>query len=169
MFSSADALLCFYAQLSNAAKHTVVASRATVPGPVGNAVFAIPLSKLSMTRERPIFSPSRRPPPLPAPPAVVKLPEPARPAKPEHSPLVQVGTVAGEDSGIAVFVENATENIVRLRVNESPGSEKPGCLPGSELPPGGASARISNLRPSRSVTSRPGWNEGSIPRAKKAA
>ena len=87
--------------------------------PVSNAVFAIPLSKLSMTRDRPIFSPSRRPPPLPAPPAVVKLPEPARPAEPEHPPLVLVGTVAGEDSGIAVFVENATENIVRLRVNES--------------------------------------------------
>ena len=34
MVSSADALLCFYAQLSNAAKHTVVASRATVLGPI---------------------------------------------------------------------------------------------------------------------------------------
>jgi general secretion pathway protein N len=37
----------------------------------------------------------------------------------ENPPLVLVGTVAGEGSGIAVFVEQSTENSVRLRVNES--------------------------------------------------
>jgi general secretion pathway protein N len=87
--------------------------------PVANAVLAIPLSKLSMTRDRPIFSPSRRPPPLPALPVIAKQVEPAKPVEPERPPFILVGTVAGEDSGIAVFVEQSTENAVRLRVNES--------------------------------------------------
>jgi general secretion pathway protein N len=86
---------------------------------VGNPVLAIPLSKLSMTRDRPIFSPSRRPPVVAAPPVMARRVEPAKPAEPENPPLVLVGTVAGEDSGIAVFVELASENTVRLRINES--------------------------------------------------
>jgi hypothetical protein len=91
----------------------------TPQGPlVGNAVLAVSLAKLSVTRERPIFSPSRRPPPPPAPPPIAKLMEPAKPAEPEQPPLVLVGTVAGEDSDIAVFVEQSTENTVKLRVNE---------------------------------------------------
>ncbi len=83
----------------------------------GRAVLPVPLSKLSMTRDRPIFSPSRRPPPLAAPPVIAKRVEPAKP--PEQPPLILVGTVAGGDSAIAVFVEQSTENTVRLRVNES--------------------------------------------------
>jgi hypothetical protein len=86
---------------------------------VGRAVLPVPLSKLSMTRDRPIFSPSRRPPPLPAAPVIAKRVEPAKPPEPEQPPLILVGTVAGGDSAIAVFVEQSTENTVRLRVNES--------------------------------------------------
>jgi len=85
----------------------------------GNPVLAIPLSQLSTTRDRPIFSPTRRPPAPPALPVVAKPVEPAKPTQPETPPLVLVGTVAGEDSGIAVFVEQSTENSVRLRLNES--------------------------------------------------
>lgn len=86
---------------------------------VGNPVLAVPLSQLSMTRDRPIFSPSRRPPAPPALPVAAKPAEPAKPMEPDNPPLMLVGTVAGEDSGIAVFVEQSTENSVRLRVNES--------------------------------------------------
>ena len=87
---------------------------------VGNVVLAVPLSKLSATRDRPIFSPSRRPPPPPAMmPVIAKPVERAKPSEPENPPLVLVGTVVGEDSGIAVLVEQATENVVKLRVNES--------------------------------------------------
>src|SRR5262249_1565967 len=87
---------------------------------VGNVVFAVPLSKLSATRDRPIFSSSRRPPPPPVMmPAIAKPVERAKPAEPENPPLVLVGWVVGEDSGIAVLVEQATENVVKLRVNES--------------------------------------------------
>jgi len=88
--------------------------------PVGNVVSAVPLSKLTITRDRPIFSPSRRPPPPPVMmPVIAKPVERAKPAEPENPPLVLVGTVVGEDSGIAVLVEQATENVVKLRVNES--------------------------------------------------
>ena len=85
----------------------------------GNPVWAIPLSQLSMTRDRPIFSPSRRPPPPPTLPTVAKVVEPAKPTEPERPPLILVGTVAGEDSSVAVFVEQVTDTTVRLRVNES--------------------------------------------------
>ena len=99
-------------------KHQPKASDTAVP--VGNAVLAVPLSKLTMTRERPIFSASRRPPPPPASPVIAKPVEPPKPVEKEQQPpLILVGTVAGEDSGIAVFVEQATENVVRLRINES--------------------------------------------------
>ena len=83
---------------------------------VGNAVWAIPLSKLSMTRDRPIFSPSRRPDPPPVRPTIAK---PVEPTEPEQPTLTLVGTVSGENNGIAVFVEQATENIIKLQVNES--------------------------------------------------
>src|SRR5450631_1929679 len=83
---------------------------------VGNAVWAVPLSKLSMTRDRPIFSPSRRPAPPPVRPTIAK---PVEPTDPEQPTLTLVGTVSGENSGIAVFVEQATENIIKLQVNES--------------------------------------------------
>jgi hypothetical protein len=88
-------------------------------GTAGNPVLAIPLSQLSMTRDRPIFSPSRRPPSPPALPVIAKPAEPARPVEPENPPFILVGTVAGGDSGIAVFVEQSSENSVRLRLNES--------------------------------------------------
>jgi len=88
--------------------------------PSGNAVLSVPLSKLTMTRDRPIFSASRRPPPPPVSPVIARPVEPPKPVEKEQQPpLILVGTVAGEDSGIAVFVEQATENVVRLRLNES--------------------------------------------------
>lgn len=103
-------------QINQTTSHPAqVSSDASMPA--GRAVLPVPLSKLSMTRDRPIFSPSRRPPPLLAPPVVAKRVEPAKP--PEQPPLILVGTVAGGDSAIAVFVEQSTENTIRLRVNES--------------------------------------------------
>jgi general secretion pathway protein N len=88
-------------------------------GLAANPVLAIPLSQLSMTRDRPIFSPSRRPPAAPALTVIAKPVEQPKPTQPENPPLILVGTVAGEDSGIAVFVEQSGENSVRLRLNES--------------------------------------------------
>jgi hypothetical protein len=85
----------------------------------GNPLWALPLAALSATREMPIFSPSRRPPAIlqPAPP---KLPPPkvvaARPARP---PIALVGAIAGENGGIAIFVDEITKNIVRMKTGET--------------------------------------------------
>jgi hypothetical protein len=87
----------------------------------GNPLWAVPLSSLSVTRDRPLFSSSRRPP---APPVVVQPVVQARPVLPPPPPrapepprLSLVGTVAGEQ-GIAVFVDQTTQTIVRLRTGE---------------------------------------------------
>jgi general secretion pathway protein N len=89
--------------------------------PTGNPLWAIPLKQLSATRDRPIFTPSRRPPP----PAVVAPyiapvpPPPVTWSEPETPPLTLVGMVVSEHDGIGVFVEQNTQNIVRLRMGES--------------------------------------------------
>jgi general secretion pathway protein N len=87
----------------------------------GNPLWAVPLSSLTLTRERPLFSASRRPPPpvvAPPPVAVVRPPPPPpRPREPEKPRLSLVGTVGGED-GIAVFVDQTNQAIVRLRPGE---------------------------------------------------
>jgi general secretion pathway protein N len=106
--------------------------RTTLSAPVGNPVSTIPLSKLSATRDRPIFSSSRRPPP-PAPPVIARQVEPTKPAEPEQPPLILVGTVAGEDNGIAVFVDQSTDSTVRLRINESHQGWTLGSIQGREV------------------------------------
>jgi hypothetical protein len=89
------------------------------PSP-GNPLWALPVKQLSMTRDRPIFSPSRRPPPAAtptyvAPVAVRPLPKPAEPERPS---ITLLGTIVSGAEGIGVFIEPATQNIMRLRVGE---------------------------------------------------
>ena len=89
--------------------------------PSGNPLWTIPLSQLAATRDRPIFSPSRRPPP-PVVAAPIYVP-PTAPrvakAEPERPPLILVGTIAGENDAIAVFVLQGTGTTVRLHTNDS--------------------------------------------------
>jgi len=87
----------------------------------GNPLWAIPLSSLTATRERPLFSPTRR---RPAPPAVAGPtrvePAPApQPAMPERPLLTLVGAIVGENDGIAIFLDQTTNDVVRLRTGES--------------------------------------------------
>jgi general secretion pathway protein N len=94
---------------------------APAPTRSGNPLWAVPLSALTVTRERPLFSISRRPPPPPvvARPVVQVKPAPAPPPprQPEQPRLSLVGTVAG-DEGIAIFVDQTNQTIVRLRTGE---------------------------------------------------
>jgi general secretion pathway protein N len=101
------------------AKETPPASKREI---TGNPLWGITLKQLSNTRDRPIFSPSRRPPP----PAVVNRPfvpppppPPAPPKPPERLNLALLGTIAGENEGIALFMETTTQNVVRLRTGEA--------------------------------------------------
>jgi hypothetical protein len=82
----------------------------------GNPMWAVPLHTLAATRDRPIFSPSRRPPspaavaaaPPLAPPTSAKPPEPDRPR------LSILGTVVSRRDAIGVFMEDANKNVLRL-------------------------------------------------------
>ena len=98
-----------------------IAAGAGPPAPVGNPLWKLPLTELSSTRERPIFSPSRRPPSLPptptyVPPVTVR--PPVKPPELERPAVSLLGTVIGTDVRIGVFLETATKNVVRLRVGE---------------------------------------------------
>jgi general secretion pathway protein N len=85
-----------------------------------NPLWAIPLSALAATRNRPLFTSSRRPPA----PAVASVPVAARPppsappAVPQHPNLTLIGTVASEGEGVAVFIDTTTRDAVRLRTGE---------------------------------------------------
>jgi hypothetical protein len=85
----------------------------------GNPLWGIPLGSLSATRERPIFSASRR-----GPAVAVSVPrsEPVklivRPPEPEHLNLTLVGTVVSEAESIGVFLDQSTHIFVRLRAGE---------------------------------------------------
>jgi general secretion pathway protein N len=90
------------------------------PAPGGNPLWGIPISALEATRERPIFSASRRPP---MPPVVAQrvtaVPPPPKPAEPEQPLLTLVGTAIGKTQNVAVVLDRTTKNLVRLHVGEA--------------------------------------------------
>jgi hypothetical protein len=98
----------------------VTAKPAETPTVAANPLWAIPLSALTATRTRPLFTPSRRPPaPIVASvPVAAPRPPPPPPAVPQHPNLTLVGTVAGENEGVAVFIDTTTRDTVRLRTGE---------------------------------------------------
>ncbi len=91
------------------------------PPPGGNPLWGIPISALSGTRERPLFSASRRPPAPPAPPAppmpVAEAPPP--PAEPEKPALTLVGTAIGNPQSVALILNQMTKSFIRLHVGEA--------------------------------------------------
>jgi hypothetical protein len=81
-----------------------------------NPLWAIPLSALSGTRDRPIFTSSRRPPaPAVAPAAIPKLTP--KPKDSEPPPLSLVGTIASGEEGFAIFLDQS-KTPLRLKVGE---------------------------------------------------
>jgi general secretion pathway protein N len=91
------------------------------PLPSGNPLWAIPLSVLTATQERPIFSASRRPPQraVAVPVDQVSAPPPQKAAAPERLSLALIGAVVGKSDAIAVFIDQTNQKIVRLRQGES--------------------------------------------------
>jgi general secretion pathway protein N len=89
-------------------------------GTIGNPLWAIPIGSLTLTRDRPLFTPSRRPPApaVVAPPPAVQAKVAAPPAEPEHPNLTLIGTVVGETEGIGVFLDRSTQGFVRLKTGE---------------------------------------------------
>ena len=84
----------------------------------GNLLWSIPLSSLAATRELPVFSSSRRPPPTlqvpkSKPSIAPAAQEPARPL------VALIGAISGHTEGIAIFIDETTKGIVRLKTGES--------------------------------------------------
>jgi hypothetical protein len=92
------------------------------PVPSDNPLWGIPVKQLSITRERPIFSTSRRPPPPVAvgpPPVAVAPPSVQKPREPEQPELVLLGTIVNEEDGYAIFMDKAKRTPVRIRIGSS--------------------------------------------------
>jgi hypothetical protein len=94
------------------------------PGPsaksrVGNPLWTVPLSALSATRDRPLFSVSRRPPIVAAP---IAAPPPKQEAlaspSPERPLLTLVGTIVSREASFAILQGSNAEAISRLRVGQ---------------------------------------------------
>ncbi|WP_244486401.1 MULTISPECIES: hypothetical protein [Bradyrhizobium] len=99
----------------------VAPSPAPTPRPLSaNPLWGIPLTTLSNTRDRPVFSPSRRPPP-----AVVAEPEVSKPVPPpprkvatEPPPLSLVGTISGDDESFGIFLDQSNKTALRLKIGD---------------------------------------------------
>jgi general secretion pathway protein N len=87
----------------------------------GNPLWSVPLSVLTATQERPIFSASRRPPPraVAGPPIEPVVAPVAKPAEPERPALALIGAVVGDRDAIAVFLDRTNQKIVRLRAGDT--------------------------------------------------
>jgi general secretion pathway protein N len=85
----------------------------------GNPLWTIPLSALTATRDRPLFSASRRPPivalPIVAPP---QKQEAIAPPPPERPLLTLIGTIVSREASVAMLQGSNAEAISRLRVGQ---------------------------------------------------
>jgi general secretion pathway protein N len=86
----------------------------------GNPLWTIPLNALSATRDRPLFSASRRPPAVatvivPPPPPKVEV---LAPSPPERPLLTLVGTIVSRKASVAMLQGSNAETVSRLRVGQ---------------------------------------------------
>jgi hypothetical protein len=101
---------------------TVTAPPTAVPAPEralsANPLWGIPLTSLSGTRDRPIFSPSRRPPAVAVAPAVAPKVAAVKPRERERPQLNLVGTIASSDEAFGIFLDQSTKAALRLKIGE---------------------------------------------------
>jgi general secretion pathway protein N len=82
-------------------------------------LWTVPLTALSATRDRPLFSASRRPPIVAA--AIVAPPpkqEALAPPPPERPLLTLVGTIVSREASFAMLQGSNADAIFRLRVGQ---------------------------------------------------
>jgi len=107
---------------------TVVQVTVAPPAPVApgsgrtlsaNPLWAMPLAQFPVTRDRPIFSPSRRPPATAmAPVGAPKVAAMSKPREPERPQLTLVGTIASDEEGFGIFLDQSTKAVLRLKIGE---------------------------------------------------
>jgi len=86
----------------------------------GNPLWTVPIGDLSATRDRPVFSASRRPArPVAVFVAAPPPPSPGTAPLPDRPPLVLLGTIIGGPVHIGIFHEESTTKTVPLSVGES--------------------------------------------------
>lgn len=94
------------------------------PGPnakprAGNPLWTVPLNALSATRNRPLFSASRRPPiiavPMAAPPPKE---EAVAPPPPERPLLTLIGTIVSPRASLAMLQGSNADAVSRLRIGQ---------------------------------------------------
>lgn len=84
----------------------------------GNPLWAIPLAALTATRDRPLFSASRRPPVVPLPAAPPPKVEALAPPPPERPSLTLIGTIVSREASLAMLQGSGAEAISRLRLGQ---------------------------------------------------
>ena len=92
----------------------------TPPRPLSaNPLWGVPIATLTATRDRPIFSPSRRPPPAAVATGIVaRVAPPPKPRETERPQLALVGTIASADEGFGIFLDTTTRGALRLKVGD---------------------------------------------------
>jgi hypothetical protein len=85
----------------------------------GNPLWTVPLTALSATRDRPLFSASRRPPVVAA-PVIAPPPKQAAsaPPPPERPLATLVGTIVSREASFAMLQGSNADAISRLRVGQ---------------------------------------------------
>jgi general secretion pathway protein N len=86
----------------------------------GNPLWTVPLSSLSATRDRPLFSASRRPP-IVAVPVAAPVPQKQKalpPPGPERPLITLIGTIVSRKGSVAMLQGSNTDAISRLRLGE---------------------------------------------------
>jgi hypothetical protein len=106
-----------------AAATTSMGAAPTSPGqPVraqaGNPLWSISLSELKSTGDRPLFSVSRRPPPPVIAAPVYTAASDSKPVEPDRPQWSLIGTVVSGSEGIGVFLDQSTNQILKLKLGE---------------------------------------------------
>jgi hypothetical protein len=95
-------------------------SATSAPSMPGNPLWDVSLEALSSTRDRPLFSPERRPPVPRLPEIAPPPPATALPARePDHPGVVLVGTIVGTAREMAVLLEEKAKAVIRMRLGEA--------------------------------------------------
>jgi hypothetical protein len=107
-------IMCSVIAAASMASAPVCADEATTgqASALDNPLAARPLAELAVTRDRPLFTPSRRPP---APPVVARIAPPPPPAPPE---LALFGTLVDGEAASAI-VRKGSEKPIRVHVGDA--------------------------------------------------
>jgi hypothetical protein len=102
---------------------------APATGTLANPLEAQPLDRLSATRERPLFSPTRRPTPPPPPPPPEAAPVAAMP----QPPNVQLFGIVMDDEGARAIIRSDSAKVDRVQIGDDIGGWKVAQIEGRRL------------------------------------